>query len=110
MTKTVRVRIEHDGLIVQGDEIAADRRARLFFGTILVADPLPNGWHCPKRREPIDSLLLVVDRWLRRNGWTSKASGDANSVLEREAERLRSFERTSIAATLDTMSSDKVFA
>jgi|ERR1017187_1406137 SNF2 family DNA or RNA helicase len=98
MTKTVRVRIEHDGLIVQGDEIAADRRARLFFGTILVADPLPNGWHCPKRREPIDSLLLVVDRWLRRNGWTSEASGDANSVLEREAERLRSFERTSIAA------------
>jgi SNF2 family DNA or RNA helicase len=98
MTKNVRISIEQDGLAVQGDELSADRRARLFFGTILVADPLPDGWRCPKRREPIDSLLLVVDRWLRRNGWTSEAFGEANAVLEREGERQRSFERTSVAA------------
>jgi SNF2 family DNA or RNA helicase len=42
--------------------------------------------------------LLVVDRWLRRNGWIPEVSGDAYSILEREAERQRSFDRTTIAA------------
>jgi SNF2 family DNA or RNA helicase len=98
MDRTVQIRIERDSLIIQGDEIAADRRARLFFDSVLVAESIPGGWQCPRRREPIDSLLLVVDRWLRRNGWTAEVSGDAYSILEREAERQRSFERTRLAA------------
>ena len=99
MAGTVQVHIEHDGLIVQSDELSTDRRARIFFSTILAAEPVPGGWRCPKRREPVDSLLLVVDRWLRRNGWQPEAFGDAHAILEREVERQRSFERTSVAAS-----------
>lgn len=98
MPGSVQIHIEHDALLVESSELATDRRARLFFNTVLVAEPVHDGWRCPKRREPVDSLLLVVDRWLRRNGWTSEASGDAHSILEREAERQLSFERTSLAA------------
>ena len=98
MPGSVDLHVEPDAVIVQSPARASDRRARLFFGTVLVAQPIENGWRCPKRREPVDALLVTVSRWLARNGWTAEGTGDAHEILERESQRRASFERTSAAA------------
>src|ERR1041385_8195943 len=98
MPGEIEVRIEDDAVLVSGPKLHNDRRARLFFDSVLVADRTPQGWRCPRRRESLDVTLVAINRWLSRNGWAVKGIGEAGAILGREAERRASFERTLEAA------------
>ncbi len=97
MAREVALRTEPDAVVIVGDELRADRRARIFFETVLVAEPQSSGWRCPRRRDPLDSLVVTISRWLERNGWTFNGQGAAGDILERESARRASFERTAEA-------------
>lgn len=97
MPREVELRAEAEAVVVSSSELQGDRRARLFFDTVLVAERVENGWRCPRRRDSTDALLVSISRWLARNEWTVEGVGFANDVLERESERRASFERTASA-------------
>jgi hypothetical protein len=92
--RQVQIEFEPGALVLQGEGIREDRRARLYFGNI-GAEPLDDGWRCVRRRGTLDGLLLQIIQWLQRNSWEVVGVGEAHAVLEREEERRNSFGRTS---------------
>lgn len=91
--------IEDDHLLVRGAGVATDRRARLFFRTILGARPLVDGWQCPRRRLSTKALLLRAYDWLQEHGYEIRGeTALVDQTVSRELERRRSFIRTREAA------------
>ncbi|MEU0042233.1 DEAD/DEAH box helicase [Streptomyces werraensis] len=97
-SKLVTLKFEGDDLLVLGAALTADRRARLFFRSVLGAKPLDEGYRCPRRRLSLSALALRVYDWLFANGWEAVGAGDVKSTVSLELERRRSFVRTKEAA------------
>ncbi|MEU3344125.1 DEAD/DEAH box helicase [Streptomyces sp. NPDC006700] len=97
-SKEVTLEFEGDDLIVLGAALTTDRRARLFFRSVLGAKPIDEGYRCPRRRLSLQTLALRVYDWLFANGWEAVGAGDVNTTVSLELERRRSFVRTKEAA------------
>jgi len=93
------LRIEGDDLLVESVQTLEDRRVRMFFRSVLGATPTDRGWRCPRRQAPVAALVIRVNTFLERHGYTVTRHGLADREVERELERRRSFERTRQAAT-----------
>jgi hypothetical protein len=91
--------IDGEDLLVRGEQVANDRRGRLFFRSVLGATPIDRGWRCPRRRSTMPQLIVRVYDWLEARGYQVEGQGKVEAVVERELERRRSFARTSAAAT-----------
>src|SRR5713101_7549439 len=94
----VVITAEGDNVIVTGAELLTDRSARLFFESIVAGVPIEAGWRCPRRRLSITTLILRINTFLERRGWSVRRVGLADQAVEREIERKRSFARTRDAA------------
>jgi len=90
----VTVTIDGEDVVVSSERLRADRVARLFFGGVLGARPINDGWRCPKRKQTVASLVVRVNTFLEAKGWTVKRVGIADEAVQREIERKRSFQRT----------------
>ena len=97
--RVVALDLEGHDLIVTAPQLAADRRARLFFRSILGGEPVEGGWRCQRRRLSIQVLILRVYDWLQQHGYEVQHQGIVEQTVERELERRRSFHRTREAAT-----------
>ena len=95
----VTLEIDGTGVTVSGSSIREDRSARLFFDTVLGAEPRSDGWRCPRRKGSMQSLVVRINTYLESRGWTCRRIGEADSAILREIERQRSFNRTREAAT-----------
>jgi SNF2 family DNA or RNA helicase len=91
--------IDGDDVFVIGADLLTDRRARLFFRSLLGAEPTEGGWRCPRRRLPLSTLVLRVYDWLTARGYEVRRVGAAAEAVNRELERRRSFTRTREAAS-----------
>lgn len=98
-TVEATVAVEGDDVTVTGDDHLQSRQARLFFRSVLGADPLPDGWRCPRRSRPLAEVVVRVNTFLEAQGWRVHREGVADREVERELERRRSFERARLAAT-----------
>ncbi|WP_079070526.1 DEAD/DEAH box helicase [Streptomyces sp. IMTB 1903] len=99
-SKEVTLHYEGDDLLVLSTALTADRRARLFFRSVLGAKQLEEGrgYRCPRRRLSLYALTLRVYDWLSVNGWSAAGAGDVSATVSLELERRRSFVRTKEAA------------
>ena len=95
----VKLSVEDDHVLALHSELLSDRKARMFFGSILRAEPTVNGWRCARRRSSIQNLVVRVNTFLESKGWTVSRSGVADESVTREIERKRSFQRTKERAT-----------
>ncbi len=91
-----RVILSSDGdcVVATGARIVNDRRARLFFRNVLGGEPIANGWRCPRRRLPIQTLILRIYDWLQQYGYEVEGQGTVEQSVSRELERRRGFART----------------
>jgi SNF2 family DNA or RNA helicase len=96
---SVILRPEDDGLLVLGADIAADRAGFLYLHASLGATRVEGGWLVPHRRRSTAWLILRVHDWLTSHGYNVKAEGQADSTIDQELERRRSFQRTREAAS-----------
>ncbi|MGW2049480.1 SNF2-related protein [Streptomyces sp. NPDC001858] len=94
----VTLEFEGDALLVLSAALHTDRRARLFFRSILGAEQVDDGYRCPRRRVSLSALALRVYDWLFAHGWEAVGAGDAKTTVSLELERRRSFVRTKEAA------------
>ncbi|MFC5723562.1 SNF2-related protein [Streptomyces gamaensis] len=96
----VTLHYEDGDLLVLSTTLTADRRARLFFRSVLGAKSLEEqrGYRCPRRRLSLPALTLRVYDWLSANGWEVAGAGDVSTTVSLELERRRSFVRTKKAA------------
>ena len=75
-----------------------DRRLHLYFGAILGCDHVDGGWVCPLRREAGNELVVKIASQLRSRGYEVVATGGpADQALQRDIDRLRSYERSAQA-------------
>lgn len=95
----VTVTVDGEEVVVFSDSLRADRVARLFFGGVLGARPINDGWRCPRRKQTISSLVVRINSFLESKGWTVTRVGIADEAVQRELERERSFRRTREAAS-----------
>ncbi|HEY1759383.1 MAG TPA: DEAD/DEAH box helicase [Bryobacteraceae bacterium] len=95
----VTVIVDGDEVVVSSERLRADRVARLFFGGVLGATPINDGWRCPRRKHTISSLVVRVNTFLESKSWTVKRVGAADTAVQHEIERKRSFQRTREAAS-----------
>lgn len=95
----VTIAIEGDDVVVTGTAVLQSRQARIFFRSVLGASTEDEGWRCPRRTRPIVSVLVRINSFVERQGWTVERVGLADREVERELERRRSFVRTQNAAT-----------
>ncbi len=95
----VNLSTEPDAVIVEHPEIRSDRMARLYFLSVLGASAIERGWRCPRRREPLETLVVRINQFLLAKGWTVGGSDIASRAIENDAQRKRSFERTRDEAT-----------
>ncbi|ASY32776.1 SNF2-related protein [Streptomyces sp. CLI2509] len=100
MTEPKRVSLEFvdDGVLVAGTALRGDRRARLFFRSILGASPIDGGYLCPRRRLNNSALVLKIYDWLLANGYEAEGAGEVKTTVSSELERRLSFARTKEAA------------
>ena len=87
------IRVDGDTVVVSGSALHEDRRARLFFASILGAQPITDGWRCPRRQQPISGLVIRINTFLEAKGWAVERIGAADDEVQRAIERKRSFER-----------------
>lgn len=92
------IAVTGDNVVVTGGEDLHSRQARLFFRSVLGAEPAADGWRCPRRSRPIAELVVRVNAFLEGQGWRVDRQGIADHEVERELERRRSFERAREAA------------
>src|SRR5260370_666909 len=91
-----RVRIEADGdavLVYSGAEINQDRSIRLFFSAVLGATRTNDGWRCPRRSLPLNTLVVRINTFFESRGIQVERQGMVDDAVKREIERKRSFER-----------------
>lgn len=96
--KEVSLEFVDDGVFVHGTALAGDRRARLFFRSILGGTSRDGGYLCPRRRLSNSALVLKIYDWLLANGYEAEGAGDVKSMVSSELERRLSFARTREAA------------
>ncbi|MFD5200086.1 SNF2-related protein [Streptomyces sp. NPDC058375] len=97
-SKRVTLEFVDDELLVVGTALAVDRRARLFFRSVLGAKALEGAYRCPRRRLSTSTLVLRVYDWLLANGYEAEGAGEVKTTVNAELERRRSFVRTQEAA------------
>src|SRR5262249_32122543 len=68
--------------------------ARLFFGTVLGAQAIEEGWSCPRRRQELGQLVVRIHRHLLERGWEINQDDRAASEIDRDIRRIASFRRT----------------
>lgn len=95
----VKLSTAGDFVLVEHPDILSDRLARLFFLTVLGASPTALGWRCPRRRDPLQVLLVRINNFLQAKGWSLDRSAVAEQAVEEETQRRRSFARTREEAT-----------
>jgi SNF2-related domain len=84
---------------VQGPaDFLANRKVRLFFETVLTCRRTDDGWACPRRRLPLNDLVVRINSFLEANGWVTVRHGVVDELVTREIERRRSFGRAREAA------------
>lgn len=93
----VTLRVEGDYILASGSGLH-DRRARLFFSSVLGAEPTPEGWRCPRRHLPVSDLIIRINSYLEAKGWRVERLGVVDDEVQRAIERKRSFERARDAA------------
>lgn len=98
MAARASIEVEGDAVLVHGGELLNDRSARLFFLGSLGAEPIENGWRCPRRRQPLSKLIVRINTFLETKGWDVSREGLVSTEIERALERKRSFQRTREAA------------
>jgi hypothetical protein len=94
----VTLRVEGDHVLATGSTLLQDRRARLFFASILGAERTADGWRCPRRQLPISDLVIRINTYLETKGWQVERVGAVDDEVQRTIERKRSFERAREAA------------
>ncbi len=94
MDRHVTVQVDGDDLVVTQANLFADRRARMMFDSVLGAIPKGDGWRCPRRRSSMEGLVVRVNSFLEREGWTVDLEGLAGVAVRRAIEQQRSFQRT----------------
>ncbi len=92
--ESVELSVEDDHVLALHRGLLTDRKARMFFGSILRAEPTVNGWRCSPRRTSIQNLVVRINTFLESKGWTVNRTGLADESVKREIERKRSFQRT----------------
>jgi SNF2 family DNA or RNA helicase len=100
MTEPKKVSLEfvNDDVFVHGTALAGDRRARLFFRSILGGAISDGGYLCPRRRLGKSDLVLKIYDWLLANGYEVEGAGEVETTVSSELERRLSFARTREAA------------
>ncbi|MGW2638713.1 SNF2-related protein [Streptomyces sp. NPDC001348] len=100
MTERKKVSLEfvNDDVFVHGAALAGDRRARLFFRSILGGAISDGGYLCPRRRLGKSDLVLKIYDWLLANGYEAEGAGEVETTVSSELERRLSFARTREAA------------
>lgn len=86
-------------MLASGPGLLTDRTARIFFSGVLGAQPIPEGWRCPRRRIPIGALVVRINTFLEAKGFRVVRVGVADEAVQREIQQRRSFERTRDAAS-----------
>jgi len=94
----VTLQTEGDHVLAMGPDLHQDRRARLFFSSILGAEAILGGWRCPRRQLPISDLVIRINSYLEAKGWRVDRVGAVDDEIQRAIERKRSFERAREAA------------
>jgi hypothetical protein len=76
-----------------------DTRLQLYFRSILGCQEVDGGWVCPLRRRSGNDLVVQIAKQLGSRGYRVSASSDlADQAIQRDIERMRSFERAETAA------------
>ena len=92
-TPRVELRLEGDVLTVTAAALDGERD-RLLFQALLGCERTAEGWSCPVRDRDGDELVLEVTRHLQGADRQVTATSDrAEQALERELERVRSYDR-----------------
>src|ERR1700694_105386 len=97
MTEAAReavMRVDGDSVVVLGDRLQNDRVARMFFASILGGQRIERGWLCPRRRQPLETLVVRINTFLEARGWSVDREGYVDAAVQRETERSRSFKLT----------------
>jgi hypothetical protein len=77
----------------------AETRLQLYFRSILGCEEVDGGWICPLRRRSGNDLVVQIAKQLDSRGYRVSASSDlADQAIQRDIERMRSFERAETAA------------
>lgn len=96
---TCEVRIEGNSVVVSAaPKLLDDRRARLFFASMLGGTAREDGWTIPARTRSLDDLTVAITKWLTKSGRSSVLVGVAEESVRRDETRQRSFQRTMTAA------------
>jgi SNF2 family DNA or RNA helicase len=85
-------------VIVSGAALMANRRAPLFFASLLGGQRIEDAWRVPRRQRALDDIVIQVHTWLVRQGYQPALEGFADETMRREAAQRLSFERTRDAA------------
>jgi len=94
MPGQVSMQVDGDAVVVRGADLPKDRIARLFFLGSLGAAAIDNGWRCPRRRQPLSKLIVRINTYLSKKGWTVSLDGLVEAEVKRALEHRRSFQRT----------------
>jgi SNF2 family DNA or RNA helicase len=89
---TLSVADDRRSVVVTGDGLD-DRAAGLFFRGVLGGRRLVGGWECPTRGRVPAPLVVRINTWLERHGYTVARDADADVAVERDIERTRSYQR-----------------
>ena len=94
----VRLAIDGEDLVITGGGIGEHRKARLFFRSVLSAQRMPDGWRCQPRHHGLPVVVVRVNDWLEKEGFSVEREGLAESSVASELQRRESFARTRVAA------------
>jgi SNF2 family DNA or RNA helicase len=94
------VEIRSGDVFVRSEEPLTDRSIRMFFESILGGTLEGEAWRCPTRRRPASGLVLRINTFLERRGFTVRLLGLAEEALQQDIERRRSFDRARDAGRL----------
>lgn len=85
---------DESGIFVASLQLVTDRRARLFFRSVIGGRAVAGGWYCPRRRLSTATLGLRIYDWLQQYGYEVELQGILEQTVSQELERRRSFSRS----------------
>jgi len=91
--REVELTVDGVDVLVRQPALKTDRLARMFFGSLLGAEPTENGWRCIERQTPKSTLIVRINTFLETKGWKVKRVGIVDETVQREVERKKSFQR-----------------
>jgi SNF2 family DNA or RNA helicase len=92
-----QLRVDDGMLFVEG--VPSSRAARLFLEGLLGGARVDGGWRIEPKARTLEELCVQVNRWLVSHGFAPELIGLVDVSVVRDAERQRSFERATVAAT-----------